>query len=123
MLNSNSAFIDVDGLNHFPDDFEDLPKRNESARYRRRERVTLSPRPESQPLNPFGSTASLDVDRIQRKNDARLRRLHQLNADEVSLADPDDILDRFMAKQRYNRPPSGQTLQDDTWLRPASKAI
>lgn len=79
--------------------------------------------PESQPLNPFGSTASLDVDRIQRKNDARLRRLHQLNADEVSLADPDDILDRFMAKQRYNRPPSGQTLQDDTWLRPASKAI
>lgn len=36
--------IDVDGLNHFPDDFEDLPKRNESARYRRRERVTLSPR-------------------------------------------------------------------------------
>uniref|UniRef100_A0A8W8ISA6 Centrosome and spindle pole-associated protein 1 C-terminal domain-containing protein n=1 Tax=Magallana gigas TaxID=29159 RepID=A0A8W8ISA6_MAGGI len=113
----------VDGLNHFPDDFEDLPKRNESARYRRRERFTLSPRPESQPLNPFGSTASLDVDRIQRKNDARLRRLHQLNADEVSLADPDDILDRFMAKQRYNRPPSGQTLQDDTWLRPASKAI
>ncbi|XP_061182237.1 centrosome and spindle pole-associated protein 1-like [Saccostrea echinata] len=131
MLNSNSAFIDVDGLNHFPDDFEDLPKRNESARYRRRERIALSPRvdsvgynpPESQPLNPFGSTTSLDVDRIQRKNDARLRRLHQLNADEVSLADPDDILDRFMAKQRYNRPPSGQTLQDDTWLRPASKAI
>ncbi|XP_078318356.1 uncharacterized protein LOC111120690 isoform X7 [Crassostrea virginica] len=133
MLNSNSAFIDVDGLNHFPDDFEDLPKRNESARNRRRERVALSPRvdtssvgyhpPESQPLNPFGSVASLDVDRIQRKNDARLRRLHQLNADEVSLADPDDILDRFMAKQRYNRPPSGQTLQDDTWLRPASKAI
>lgn len=36
--------IDVDGLNHFPDDFEDLPKRNESARHRRRERVTLSPR-------------------------------------------------------------------------------
>ncbi|XP_062584666.1 centrosome and spindle pole-associated protein 1-like isoform X33 [Saccostrea cucullata] len=131
MLNSNSAFIDVDGLNHFPDDFEDLPKRNESARNRRRERIALSPRvdsvgynpPESQPLNPFGSTTSLDVDRIQRKNDARLRRLHQLNADEVSLADPDDILDRFMAKQRYNRPPSGQTLQDDTWLRPASKAI
>lgn len=35
--------------------------------------------PESQPLNPFGSTTSLDVDRIQRKNDARLRRLHNLN--------------------------------------------
>lgn len=25
------------------------------------------------------------------------------SADDVSIADPDDILDRFMAKQRYNR--------------------
>ncbi|KAK3091207.1 hypothetical protein FSP39_017968 [Pinctada imbricata] len=125
LLQSNSAFIDVDGLNHFPDDFEDLPRRNESARYRRRERITVSPRPESQPVNPMtiGSVTSLDVDCIQRKNDARLRRLHQMNADEISVGDPDDILDRFMAKQRYNRPPSGQTLQDDTWLRPGSKAI
>ena len=37
--------------------------------------------PESQPLNPMtmGSVTSLDVDRIQRKNDARLRRLQQMN--------------------------------------------
>ncbi|XP_052075710.1 centrosome and spindle pole associated protein 1-like isoform X27 [Mytilus californianus] len=123
MLNSNSAFIDVDTVNHFPEDFEDLPKRNDSARMRRRERLPLSPRPESISLNPMGSTTSLDVDRIQKKNDARLRRLHQMNTDDVSIADPDDILDRFMAKQRYNRPPSGQTLQDDSWLRPGSKAF
>jgi len=25
------------------------------------------------------------------------------SADDVSIADPDDILDRFMAKQRHNR--------------------
>ncbi|XP_071151447.1 centrosome and spindle pole associated protein 1-like isoform X3 [Mytilus edulis] len=115
--------LDVDTVNHFPEDFEDLPKRNDSARMRRRERLPLSPRPESISLNPMGSTTSLDVDRIQKKNDARLRRLHQMNTDDVSIADPDDILDRFMAKQRYNRPPSGQTLQDDSWLRPGSKAF
>ena len=28
----------------------------------------------------MGSTTSLDVDRIQKKNDARLRRLHQMNS-------------------------------------------
>lgn len=107
--------------------------------------------PESQPYNPLGSQTSLDVDRIQRKNDERLRNLKAVNtckfskfdsnysavicyisdgmtviesrlsiiteihlvftimlisslfslADDVSLADPDDILDRFMAKQSY----------------------
>lgn len=35
-------FIDVDGLNYFLDDFEDLFKRNEFVRYRRRERVIFS---------------------------------------------------------------------------------
>ncbi|XP_071151446.1 centrosome and spindle pole associated protein 1-like isoform X2 [Mytilus edulis] len=116
MLNSNSAFIDVDTVNHFPEDFEDLPKRNDSARMRRRERLPLSPRPESISLNPMGSTTSLDVDRIQKKNDARLRRLHQMNTDDVSIADPDDILDRFMAKQRYNSPAPGKA--GNTSVRP-----
>ncbi|KAL5017544.1 hypothetical protein ScPMuIL_007133 [Solemya velum] len=115
----------VDGVNHFPDDFEDMPFRNTSARHRRKERYPLSPRPESQPYNPLGSQTSLDVDRIQRKNDERLRNLKAVHTtDDVSLADPDDILDRFMAKQSYRtRPPSGQTLQDDSWLRPGSKQI
>lgn len=34
---------DVDGVNHFPEDFEDLPMRNDSARARRRDRYP-SPR-------------------------------------------------------------------------------
>ncbi|XP_052774184.1 centrosome and spindle pole-associated protein 1-like isoform X28 [Mya arenaria] len=122
-LASNSAFIDVDNINHFPEDFEDMTgARNDTARARRRER--FSPRPSS--INGMGSQASLDVDRIQLKNEDRLRRLHQMSShpgDDISMADPDDILDRFMAKQRYNRPPSGQTLQDDTWMRPGSKVV
>ncbi|KAL8622543.1 hypothetical protein ACOMHN_034206 [Nucella lapillus] len=40
----------------------------------------------------------------------------------MSLYDPDDVLDRFMSKQVHNRPPSGRTLQDDTWMFPGSKA-
>ncbi|KAL4236535.1 positive regulation of cytokinesis [Mactra antiquata] len=119
-LASNSAFIDVEGINHFPEDFEDMAgARNDSARARRR--AGYSPRPPS----GMGSQASLDVDRIQRKNEERLRRLNQMSntGDDISMGDPDDILDRFMAKQRYNRPPSGQTLQDDSWLRPGSKVV
>lgn len=118
-LPASSAFIDVDGVNHFPEDFEDLPIRNDSARARRRDRYPSSPRPD------MGSQASLDVDRIQRKNDERLRRLQNMNnpGDDVSLGNPDDILDRFMAKQRYNRPPTGQTLQDDTWMQPGSNPL
>ncbi|KAK3606135.1 hypothetical protein CHS0354_010764 [Potamilus streckersoni] len=121
-LEASSAFIDVDGVNHFPEDFEDIPRRNDSARNRRRDRIPITPRPGSYP-NQMGSQASLDVDRIQYKNEDRLRRLQNIGGDDVSLQDPDDILDRFMAKQRYNRPPSGQTLQDDTWLRPGSKVF
>ncbi|XP_064625775.1 centrosome and spindle pole-associated protein 1-like isoform X6 [Lineus longissimus] len=42
-------------------------------------------------------------------------------ADDVSLQDPDDIIDRFISKQQHNRPPSGTTLGDDeeAWLRPS----
>ncbi|KAH3695707.1 hypothetical protein DPMN_083165 [Dreissena polymorpha] len=121
-LASNSAFIDVDNVNYFPEDFEELAgRRNDSARARRRDRH--SPRPSS--FNAMGSQASLDVDRIQRKNEDRLRRLQQITntGDDISMADPDDILDRFMARQRYNRPASGQTLQDDSWMRPGSKVV
>ncbi|XP_060608571.1 centrosome and spindle pole associated protein 1-like [Ruditapes philippinarum] len=127
-LESNSAFIDVEGVNHFPEDFDEMVgARNDSARARRRAKE-YSPRPYSD--NRFGSQASLDVDGIQRKNEERLRRLNNLATagDDISTADPDDILDRFMAKQTFNRgyyprPPSGMTLQDDTWLKPGSKAV
>ncbi|XP_021345259.1 trichohyalin-like [Mizuhopecten yessoensis] len=122
LLQANTAFIDVENVNHFPEDFDDMPKRNDSARFRRRERATPL-HDLAGPSNVMGSVSSLDVDRLQRKNDARIRRLQQMNADEVSMADPDEILENFMAKQRYNRPPSGQTLQDDTWLQPGNKQL
>ncbi|XP_060072577.1 centrosome and spindle pole-associated protein 1-like isoform X2 [Ylistrum balloti] len=122
LLQANTAFIDVENVNHFPEDFDDMPKRNDSARLRRRERVTPL-HDLAGPSNVMGSVSSLDVDGLQRKNDARIRRLQQINADEVSMTDPDEILENFMAKQRYNRPPSGQTLQDDTWLQPGNKQL
>ncbi|XP_076463373.1 uncharacterized protein LOC143295526 isoform X3 [Babylonia areolata] len=120
-LNSNSAFVDVDGLNYFPDDFDDMPssRRNESARARRRGRLDSSPRAGSVggvAPDPFGSSTSLNVDRLARKNEDRLKRLRELQGDDLSLYDPDDVLDRFMSKQSQHRPPSGQTLQDDSWL-------
>ncbi|ESO88125.1 hypothetical protein LOTGIDRAFT_234696 [Lottia gigantea] len=132
MLHSNSAFIDVEGMDRslFPDDFDDFPKRNESARDRRRQREanrypSKSPRDISTDLpsnyNPMGSVVSLDVDRIQRKNDNRLKRLKEIQGDDVSLYDPDDVINRFMEKQSHNRPPSNNTLHDDSWLLPGNK--
>ncbi|XP_067662885.1 centrosome and spindle pole associated protein 1-like [Haliotis asinina] len=114
MLQSNSAFIDMNGLGPvFPDDLDDLPRRNESARQRRREGLFTSPRP--------GSVTSLDVDQIARKNEQRLKKLRDIQGDDLSLNDPDDVLDRFMSKQAHNRPPTSQTMQDDSWLQPGSK--
>ncbi|XP_067678651.1 centrosome and spindle pole-associated protein 1-like [Haliotis asinina] len=96
MLQSNSAFIDMNGLGPvFPDDLDDLPRRNESARQRRREGLFTSPRP--------GSVTSLDVDQIARKNEQRLKKLRDIQGDDLSLNDPDDVLDRFMSKQAHNR--------------------
>ncbi|KAK6179964.1 hypothetical protein SNE40_012204 [Patella caerulea] len=125
MLHSNSAFIDVEGMdrNLFPDDFDDFPKRNDSARQRRRDRDQGRSDPEiPRNYNPMGSITSLDVDKISRKNEDRLQRLKELQ-DDVSLYDPDDVLNRFMEKQSHNRPPSNNTLQDDSWLLPGNKRI
>ncbi|RUS81353.1 hypothetical protein EGW08_010885, partial [Elysia chlorotica] len=106
-LHSNSAFVEVNNLGHFPDDFEDLPKRNDSARYRRRNRLSSSPRVLTPDFNnsraTFGSQTSLNVDRLARKNEERLRKLRDLQGDDVSLYDPEDVLDRFMTKQAHNR--------------------
>ena len=47
LLLDNEIFVihtDVDGVNHFPDDFDDIPRRNDTARARRRDRYPSSPR-------------------------------------------------------------------------------
>ncbi|KAL8622545.1 hypothetical protein ACOMHN_034208 [Nucella lapillus] len=81
-LHSNSAFVDVDNMNHFPDDFDDIPtaRRNESPRTRRRDRRDFSPMVGSRGgyTDPFGSTASLNVDRLAKKNEDRLKRLREM---------------------------------------------
>ncbi|XP_035825252.1 centrosome and spindle pole associated protein 1 [Aplysia californica] len=127
-LHSNSAFVEVNGVGSFPDDFEDMPRRNESARQRRRARAPSTPRidrlttpPDFNSRATFGSQTSLNVDKLARKNEDRLRRLRELQGDDVSLYDPEDVLDRFMTKQGHNRPPSRNTLLDDTWMRAGSK--
>ncbi|ELT94634.1 hypothetical protein CAPTEDRAFT_225871 [Capitella teleta] len=108
MLDSESAFIDV------PNGDPNTARRN-GPRQRRRNQIE-SP----QTFDPLGSVSSLNPDLISQKNDERLKRLKSLAGDDISTGDPDDILARFMAKQAHNRPPSGHTLQDDSWLRPDS---
>ncbi|XP_070195678.1 uncharacterized protein [Littorina saxatilis] len=119
-LHSDSAFVDVESINYFPDDFDDIPgvsrNRNESARSRRRARQDPSPRipaarRDSSPrltsrrtnADPFGSTTSLNIDRLSKKNEDRLKKLRELQGDDMSLYDPDDVLDRFMSKQSHKR--------------------
>ncbi|KAK6991003.1 centrosome and spindle pole associated protein 1, partial [Biomphalaria glabrata] len=105
-LHSNSAFVDVNDFGSFPDDFEDMPRRNDSARYRRRTRAPPTPKVETPDIvsrATFGSRASLNVDKLAKKNEDRLRRLRELQGDDLSLYDPEDVLDRFMTKQGHNR--------------------
>ena len=49
------------------------------------------------------SLVSVDPDRITRKNQDRLRKLKAIAGDDISLDDPDDIIDRFMTQQNHNR--------------------
>ncbi|GFS05362.1 centrosome and spindle pole-associated protein 1, partial [Elysia marginata] len=58
-----------------------MPKRNDSARYRRRNRLSSSPRvltPDFNSRATFGSQTSLNVDKLARKNEERLRKLRDL---------------------------------------------
>ncbi|CAD5125245.1 DgyrCDS13487 [Dimorphilus gyrociliatus] len=87
-------------------------RRNDSARSRRRNRF------EPEPFE-MGSQASLNVDAISKKNEERLKKLRSFG-DEHSNGDPDEILDKFMTSNKHSRPPSGRTLQDETWLRPGT---
>ncbi|CAG5121166.1 unnamed protein product, partial [Candidula unifasciata] len=102
-LQSKSAFVEVNNIGHFPDDFEDIPRRNDSARSKRRNRSSSSPRmPSPGSRSMFGSETSLNVDKLARKNEDRLKKLRELQGDDVSLYDPEDVLERFMSKQGHN---------------------
>nr|XP_039257204.1 centrosome and spindle pole-associated protein 1-like isoform X1 [Styela clava] len=60
--------------------------------------------PRNRPDNySLSSLATLDVDRLANKNHDRLEKLKAIQGDEVSLTDPDDILDRFVNKQKGGR--------------------
>lgn len=49
------------------------------------------------------SVLSVDPDRITKKNQDRLRKLKSIAGDDISVDDPDDIIDRFMTRQNHNR--------------------
>lgn len=110
MLDSKSAFFDADSMPLLSDMFSDKRiQKTDSARSRRRRRLQsplLSPLDSvSLRSNSAGSILSLNPDKIARKNEARLKKLQNMT-DAVSITEPEEILDRFMAKQGHNSPPS-----------------
>nr|CAB3234060.1 centrosome and spindle pole-associated protein 1-like [Phallusia mammillata] len=153
LLDADTAYIPI------PDDADSRPPsartpvirgRKSSARERRRqhkqsdndEGVTYRAA-DTYSLNSLNSLATLDVDRLANKNQDRLDKLKALQGDEVSLTDPDDILDRFVNQQRSEipetpdglprgrprqaasvgareRPPSVNTLDTELWMRPGT---
>ncbi|KAK2173455.1 hypothetical protein NP493_873g01026 [Ridgeia piscesae] len=104
MLESDSAFISVpngrqSSVNSGRTERSRHPPTPSSGQRRRRQVET----PDSIYTNPMGSVRSLDPESINSKNEERLRRLKALTGDDISVADPEDVLDRFMAKQQYKR--------------------
>ncbi|XP_078602820.1 centrosome and spindle pole-associated protein 1-like isoform X19 [Branchiostoma floridae x Branchiostoma japonicum] len=140
LLESESAFIDLNGEATFPPDMIDERKGPTARERRRQQRKSpsphllekdelslggdsyLEPQPGPSGTQPgnFGSLTSLDVDRVAAKNEERLRRLKTLQGDDQSIGDPDDILQRFMNQQKHNRPSSTTTLDTEAWLRPGT---
>jgi hypothetical protein len=46
-----------------------------------------------------------------------LKKLRDLEKDDTSLLDNNEVLERFQQKQRLQRRGSQTTLQDDAWLK------
>ncbi|CAF3846341.1 unnamed protein product [Rotaria magnacalcarata] len=63
------------------------------------------------------SMANLELNRIAEQNEHRLKKLRELEKDDTSLLDSNDVLERFQQKQRLQRRGSQTTLQDDAWLK------
>ncbi|CAF0772023.1 unnamed protein product [Rotaria sordida] len=60
--------------------------------------------------------ANYELNRIAEQNEARLKKLRDLENDDVSLLDSNEVLERFQQRQRMQRG-SQTTLQDDAWLK------
>lgn len=59
----------------------------------------------------------LFLQRIAEQNEHRLKKLRDLEKDDTSLLDNNEVLERFQQKQRLQRRGSQTTLQDDAWLK------
>ncbi|CAF3602863.1 unnamed protein product [Rotaria sp. Silwood1] len=95
----------VDGM--FVTDIEDAA---------RRRRYGIDPPSFFDPNDPT-SMASLELNRIAEKNEHRLKKLRDLEKDDTSLLDSNEVLERFQQRQRLQRRGSQTTLQDDAWLK------
>ncbi|KAJ8033181.1 Centrosome and spindle pole-associated protein 1 [Holothuria leucospilota] len=117
-LESSSAFIGIDSGE------AKLPSKEISKEIYD---FYLKPSPEpTKPIDPYGSTSSFDndaVERLAKKNKARNEALKALEPDAESLADADDILNQFLAKQSIDspllRPPSEKSEDLSLWLKPS----
>ncbi len=59
----------------------------------------------------------LYLQRIAEQNEQRLKKLRELEKDDTSLLDSNEVLERFQQKQRLQGRGSQTTLQDDAWLK------
>ncbi|CAF3312525.1 unnamed protein product [Rotaria socialis] len=97
----------VDGI--FVTNIEDTARR-------RRDRYDFDP-PGFYDRDDPTNMANLELNRIAEQNEHRLKKLRELEKDDTSLLDSNEVLERFQQKQRLQRRGSQTTLQDDAWLK------
>ncbi|XP_068956177.1 centrosome and spindle pole-associated protein 1 isoform X13 [Petaurus breviceps papuanus] len=136
LLASESAFIGTNGERYSPLEDDPLPsQRLLSARERRRNQIKGLEsvvcmdnfHPTVQPDGfSLKSGSSINIDQLRIRNEERMRRLNKLQKkpintdDEVSLIDPDDILQHFTSHGDERRPSSVETVATEPWLRPGT---
>ncbi|XP_022089585.1 centrosome and spindle pole associated protein 1-like isoform X2 [Acanthaster planci] len=119
-LESESAFI---GINNGIADIPSTPPHRKKPPSPRRDygEPSTSVAAQNKPKDPLGSTMSFDndtIDYLAKKNQERNKALKHLEADNTSLVDPDDVLQRFMMKASHDRPKSGRSEDLSLWLQP-----
>ncbi|KAK1172757.1 centrosome and spindle pole-associated protein 1-like isoform X2 [Acipenser oxyrinchus oxyrinchus] len=132
LLESESAFIGTNGETYPL--LVDPEPRQLSARERRRQMKKIDfeiddvhPRePQAQPDSySLNSLTSLNVDQVRARNEHRMKRLEDLHypsrnmGENISLEDPDDLLNLFSSKDK-ERPYSVETVATERWLRPGT---